>query len=201
MNPRVQTISRLPSGTDEPNLVVTAAAAARLGLSLRPSGWLVQLPTGLTATQLNSARVRAAAAGLTITAKTDAPSLAEVRNYACAAGVLVALGVLILTVGLVRAESARDDRALSALGAGRRTRRAISAWTAGSLAVLAAGSGTAVAYLATVAFFRNQLSERMSNPPVLDLLAVLIGLPVAAALGGWIFSGRRVKIVPRPVIG
>ncbi|MFN2563037.1 MAG: ABC transporter permease [Jatrophihabitans sp.] len=201
VDPRVQTMSGLPTGTDEPNLVVTAAAAARLGLSLRPSGWLVQLPTGLTAGQLNSARVRAAAAGLTITTKTDAPSLTEVRTYACAAGVLVALGVLVLTVGLVRAESARHDQALSALGAGRRTRRAISAWTAGSLAVLAAGSGTAVAYVATVAFFRNQLSERMSNPPVLDLLAVLIGLPVAAALGGWIFSGRRVKLVPRPVIG
>lgn len=201
VDPKIQTISGLPSGTDEPNLVVTAPAAARLGLTLRSSGWLVQLPAGLTATQLNSARVRAAAAGLTITAKTDAPSLTQVRTYASAIGVLVALGILVLTVGLVRAESARDDQALSALGAGRRTRRAISAWTAGSLALLAAGSGTAVAYLATVAFFRNQLSERMSNPPVLDLVAVLIGLPVAAAIGGWIFSGRRVKTLPRPVIG
>lgn len=199
--PRIQQVPALPTGTDEPNLVVTAAAAARLGLSLRPSGWLLHLPTALTATEINSVRVRAGAAGLTITTKSDAPSLNEVRTYACGAGVLVALGVLVLTVGLVRAESARDDRALSALGAGRRVRRAISAWTASSLAVLAAGSGTAVAYLMTLAFFRNQLSERMSNPPVADLVAVLIGLPVAAAVGGWIFSGRRVKTLPRPVIG
>lgn len=48
-----------------------------------------------------------------------------------------------------------------------------------------------VAYLAAASFFRSQLTERMSHPPTLDLVLVLIRLPVAAAVGGWIFAGRQ----------
>lgn len=55
--------------------------------------------------------------------------------------------------------------------------------------------GTAVAYLATAAFFRSQLIERMSNVPVLDLLLILIGLPVGAAAGGWLFAGREPELI------
>jgi putative ABC transport system permease protein len=31
----------------------------------------------------------------------------------------------------------------------------------------------------------------MSHVPVLDLLLILIGLPLAAAAGGWLFAGRQ----------
>ena len=57
--------------------------------------------------------------------------------------------------------------------------------------MLGALLGTAVAYVATVAFFRSQLSERMGHVPVLDLLLILVVLPVIATVGGWLFAGRE----------
>ena len=71
------------------------------------------------------------------------PSLAQVRNDATAAGILIALG------------------------------------------------GTVIAYLDTAAFFGSEFVERMSEVPTVDLLLVLIGLPTAATLGGWLLSGRE----------
>ncbi|MEU4221203.1 FtsX-like permease family protein [Actinoplanes sp. NPDC026623] len=200
-NPRIQTTDRLPTGTSQPNLLVTQQAVDALKLEVTSAAaWLIQLPQPLTATQINSARQIAVRSGLTIETSSQQPSLDEVRNYATATGVLLALGVLAMTVGLIRSETAGDLRILAATGARRRTRRTLTAVTAGALGTLAAILGTAVAYLATVAFFRSQLSERMSQPPWLDLLLVVVGLPVAATLGGWLFAaGEPATMAHAPI--
>jgi len=57
--------------------------------------------------------------------------------------------------------------------------------------LLGALLGTAVAYLATIALFRSQLGERMSQVPVMDLTLVVIGLPVVATIGSWLLAGRE----------
>ena len=49
-------------------------------------------------------------------------SLNEVLAWAIAAGLLLALGVLAMTVGLIRSETASELRVLTATGASRRTR-------------------------------------------------------------------------------
>jgi putative ABC transport system permease protein len=105
-----------------------------------------------------------------------------------------------MTLGLIRSEAAGDLRTLTANGAGGPTRRAITAATAGALGLCGAVLGTAVAYLATVALFRSQLSERMAHPPVLDLMLVVVGLPLAAAVGGWLLAGREPPLVSRQPI-
>jgi putative ABC transport system permease protein len=153
--------------------------------------WIIQAPRSLTSAQINTARQLAAGMGMTIESKSQAPSLDQVRNYATVAGILLALGVLAMTVGLLRSETAGDLRTLTATGARRRTRRTITAVTAGALGLLAAVLGTVVAYVATVAFFSGQLSERMAHVPVLDLVLVLVGLPMVATAGGWLFAGRE----------
>jgi putative ABC transport system permease protein len=190
-NPKIQTFDSLPTDTSDPNLLVTTYAVNKLGLQMTPAAWLIQTQRPLTSAQINTARQTAAAAGMTIETKSDAPSLAQLRNYATAAGMLLALGVLAMTVGLIRSETASDLRTLTATGASSRTRRSITSATAGALGLLGALLGTAVAYLATAAFFRSQLSERMSHVPVLNLLLILVGLPAAAAAGGWLFAGRE----------
>jgi putative ABC transport system permease protein len=96
-----------------------------------------------------------------------------------------------MTVGLIRGESAADLHTLTAVGATSHTRRSITAATAGALGLLGAVLGTVVAYLAVTAFFRSELAERMAHPPILDLALVLVGLPAAAAAGGWLFAGRQ----------
>jgi putative ABC transport system permease protein len=190
-NPRIQTFDTLPRDTAAPNLLVTTYAMQHLKLQVSPGGWLITAPKSLTATQINTVREIAAGAGMTVDVKNDAPSLSNLRNYATGAGILVALGVLAMTVGLIRSESSGELRILTATGATSTTRRTITATTAGALGLLSAVLGTAVAYLVSVAFFRTQLTQRMGNTPVLDLVLVLIGLPVAATIGGWLFAGRQ----------
>jgi putative ABC transport system permease protein len=161
---------------------------------------LIRSATPLTATQINNARQAAVAGGMRIETASQAPSLNALRNYATGAGILLALAVLAMTVGLIRAEAAGDLRTLTATGATGRTRRAITAATAGSLGLLSAVLGTAIAYLATAALFRSQLSQRMAHPPVLDLFLILVGLPVVATVGGWLLAGRQPRTLTRQPI-
>jgi putative ABC transport system permease protein len=195
--PKIQTLNRLPADTSDPNLLVTSYAVHRLRLQLSPAAWLIQAPRPLTALQKSAARQAAAGAGLTIETKNQDPTLDQLRNYATAAGALLALGVLALTLGLIRGETAGELRTLTATGASSNTRRNITGATAGALGLLAALLGTATAYVATVAFFRTQLSQRMSHVPVLDLLLILVARPAVAAATGWLFAGREPPALAR----
>ena len=190
-NPTIQQISKLPTDVDDPNLLVTTHAVRELKLQVIQAGWLIQTPHPLTALQVEIARRDAVAARLTIETKNDDPSLSTVRNDATAAGIIIALGVLAMTVGLIRTEAAGDLRTLTATGANRRIRRTLTAATAGALGLLGAVLGTAVAFLAAGAFFWAELAQLVSKLPALDLLLILVGLPVVAAVGGWIFAGRE----------
>jgi putative ABC transport system permease protein len=196
-DPKIQTLNRLPADTSDPNLLVTTYAVHRLGLQVGPAAWLIEAPHSLTAAEKSMARQAAVGAGLTIETKNQDPSLDELRNYATGAGVLLALGVLAMTLGLIRSETAGDLRTLTATGASTRTRRNITGATAGAIGLVAALIGTATAYLATVAFFRAQLSERMSHAPALDLLLILVALPLTAAAAGWLFAGREPPAIAR----
>ena len=182
----------LPRGSSEPNALITTGAVARLGLKAVPAGWLLQTPHALTTKQIAAARRAAAAAGLAIETRTSNRSLAELAHGATIAGILLALGVLALTVGLIRSESANDLRVLTAAGATSSTRRLLTATTSGALALLAAVLGLGMAYLALVSFYRSDLSM-LTDPPVADLLLLALGLPVAAFATGWLLAGREPK--------
>lgn len=196
-NPKIQTFDNLPTDTSDPNLLVTAYAVHKLKLQVTPAAWLIQTPRPLAAAQINTARQMALAAGATIETKSQNPSLDELRNWATAAGVLLALGVLAMTVGLIRSETAGDLRTLTATGAGVRTRRTLTGATAGALGLLGALLGTAVAYLAAVAWYRSSLGTTLSHVPVDDLVVILAGLPLAATIGGWLLAGREPPAIAR----
>jgi putative ABC transport system permease protein len=194
--PAIQTLASLPTDVSDPNLLIMAPVAAKLRLREATVAWLIQAPRSLTPVQISSARRVAAAAGLTIETKNGTPSLDEVRNDATGAGILVALGVLAMTIGLIRSETSGDIRTLTATGASARTRRGITAATAGALGLLAALVGTVAAYLAVLASSWSQLlAGHMSLLPWLDLAAVLVGLPVVAAAGGWLLAGREPRAI------
>lgn len=194
--PSIQTLASLPTDVSDPNLLIMASVAAELRLRQATVAWLIQAPRSLTPVQISSARRVAAAAGLTIETKNGTPSLDEVRNDATGAGILVALGVLAMTIGLIRSETSGDIRTLTATGASARTRRGITAATAGALGLLAALVGTVAAYLAVVASSWSELlAGHMSLLPWLDLAAVLVGLPVVAAAGGWLLAGREPRAI------
>jgi putative ABC transport system permease protein len=193
-NPVIQEVGALPSGTSAPNTVITEGAIHRLGLTVSRSGWLVVAPHDPTAAQITNARLTAAGAGLTIETKNSAPSSSEIINWATVFGIALALGILAMSVGLIRSEAARDLRTLAATGAGSWTRRTLTAATAGGLALLGAVLGTVAAYVAAIAYsWDNKLDglSSLTSVPVTNLLIILVGMPLAAAIIGWLLAGRE----------
>jgi putative ABC transport system permease protein len=195
-HPTVQTFGQLPAYTSAPSALITSHAMQELGLEAIPAGWLIQTAYPLTTGQIDTAQKAAAAAGLYVETQSKQKSLAPLRNWSTAAGILVALGVLGMTVGLIRSEAANDLRTLSATGASSTTRRALTGATAGALALLGAVLGTAGAYVALLAWHRSHLSP-LSNIPILDLVVILVGLPAIATVGGWLLAGREQPAIAR----
>ena len=185
-----------PSYTSQPTSLMTLSGLHRRGWTQVQSGWLVQSGKPLTAAQLAAARDVAAKAGLIIEARNSQASLATISAAATAAGALLALGVLAMTVALMRAEAAGDLRTLTAAGATSTTRRTLTAATAGGLALLGALIGSTGAYLALAAGHRSDLST-LSHVPVPYLAITILGIPGAAALTGWVLAGRKPPSIAR----
>jgi putative ABC transport system permease protein len=119
--------------------------------------------------------------------------LAQIIDDATFFGIVLALGILGMSVGLVRSEAARDLRTLTATGASASTRRAITAATAGTLAFTGALVGIAGGYLAAFGFASGSQLDGLSSLtsiPVGNLLVILVGMPLAAAVLGWLLAGR-----------
>ena len=195
-NPVIQDISALPSGTSAPNTVITEHAIAALGLraSISADGWLIQTPNPPTAGQITNARLTAAAAGLSIETRNSIPTSAEIINWATVFGIVLALGILAMTLGLIRSETSGDLRTLAATGASSWTRRTLTAATAGALGLAGAVLGTVAAYVAALGYaWDNNLDglSELSSVPTTDLLLILVGMPLAAAVAGWLLAGRE----------
>jgi putative ABC transport system permease protein len=186
----------VPGYGSEPTSLITVNGLRREHWTQIRSGWMVNSARPLHAAQLAAAREVAARSGLVIESRNTQASLATIRTLATAAGALIALGVLALTVGLIRAEAAGDVRTLTAIGAASSTRRTLTATTAGTLALLGALLGSGAAYLALAAGHRSDIGV-LSQVPVLDLTLTLVGVPAGAALAGWILAGRRPPSVAR----
>jgi putative ABC transport system permease protein len=196
-NPPIQEISQLPSGTSAPNTVVTEHAISTLHLqsSVQTNGWLITVPNGLTPAQITTAQQLAASASgnMSVETRNSIPSLAQIIDAATIFGIVLALGILGLSVGLVRSEAARDLRTLTATGASGLTRRTITAATAGALAFTGAVVGIIGGYLAAIGFFRSNSLDGLSSLtsiPVTNLLVIGVGMPLAAAVLGWLLAGR-----------
>jgi putative ABC transport system permease protein len=199
-NPKIQELSALPSGTSAPNTVITEHAVRQFHLTTPTAGWLIQTPESLTAAQINAAQAAAAAAGLIVETRNSIPSSAEILNVATVFGILLALGILAMCVGLLRSETASSLRTLTATGASGAARRTISAVTAGALALIGAVTGTVGGYIAAIAFFRTSQLDTLSSltsVPVANLLLILVGMPLVAMIGGWLVAGREPGAIGR----
>jgi putative ABC transport system permease protein len=104
-----------------------------------------------------------------------------------------------MAVSLIRGESANDLRTLTASGAAGRTRRTLTATTAGTLALLGVTLGTGGAYLALLAGYHAELG-RLTPLPVTHLLLLGAGLPIAATVSGWLLGGREPRVFTRQAL-
>ena len=157
-------------------------------------------PAPLSATQVSDARIAVTAAGGQIETKSGELSLTQIGDGATATGLLIALATLAMSVGIVRSETSGDLRTLAATGASARTRRAITAATAAGLGLLGSAGGAAMACLAVLAWARGSLGAVFTHVPGLDYLLILVGLPLAAAAGGWLLAGREQPVISRQPI-
>ncbi len=136
--------------------------------------------------------------------KNDQPSSDAVISWATLLGIVIALGVLGMSVGLVRSETASDLRTLTATGASSFTRRTLTAVTAGALGFLGALLGTVGGYVGMIGWLRgNTLNggiAALGNIPVADLFLILVGMPAFAAIVGWILAGREPAVMAHQAI-
>jgi hypothetical protein len=182
-----------------------ARAASRvpitLALSLRPprprrvrrpaGAAAVLVVIGIVSLRLAQRNSSARDGVLEQTSAGDRDGLPALRTIATAGGAVLALAILAMTVGLIRAEAAGELRTLTATGATSGIRRTLTAATAGALALLGAILGIGAAYTVILAgSSRHQLSE-LARVPVVELLVIAAGVPVLAAALGWLLAGRE----------
>jgi putative ABC transport system permease protein len=199
-NPKIQQIAGLPSGTSAPNTVITTHAIHQYKLHTSLDGWFIQAPKPVTSAQISAARQIAANAGVTAETKSGELGLGQISDGATVLGLAIALGVLVMSVGLVRSETTGELRTLAATGASSRIRRTITGATAGAIGLLGAVLGAAGATAAGVAWAHSSLTTTFGNFPVPDLLALLVGLPLVAVAGGWLLAGRQPQVIARQAL-
>jgi putative ABC transport system permease protein len=193
--PSVQPI-QVGAFTSAPTSLVTGEGLRRHGWQPRPAGWLVEAHAPLTGAQVARARQVAADAGMTVEARDHQTQLTAIRSGATTTGLLLALGILAMTVGLIRGEAAGDLRTLTASGATGGTRRTLTAATSGALALLGVLLGAAGAYLALLAGYHDDLAA-LGRVPVAHLAVTVVALPVTAAAVGWLLAGREPSTLAR----
>ena len=182
-----------------PDSFVTMNGLRRHGWKRVAAGWLLESSRPLTRDQITAARELATEAGLEVETKRERASLATPMAIATAAGALLALAILAMTVGLIRSESANDLRILAATGATGRIRRTLTAATAGALALLGAFLGVAGAYLILMATYHDDLGY-LRDIPALHLVLLVLGVPFTAGAAGWLLAGREPPAIARPVL-
>ncbi len=200
-NPTIEQVSALPAGTSAPNTVITEYAVHKFHLQTSTAAWLIQSPAAPTAAQISSARSAASLAGMTLETKNSQPTSATIINWATVFGIALALGILAMSVGLIRSETAGDLRTLTAMGASSSTRRTLTAVTAGALGLLGAVLGTMAGYIGVIGWIRsNSLNggiSALASVPVENLLLILVGMPLVAAIAGWLLAGREPSAISR----
>jgi len=133
-HPVIQEVGALPMGTSAPNTVITEHAMAEFHIpddDVRLAGPWTQ---PFTAAQISSAELTASTTQLSVESKKRPAELVRRHRLGDDLRIVIALGVLGMSVGLVRQRDGERPRTLAATGASSYTRRTLTAVTAGALA-------------------------------------------------------------------
>jgi putative ABC transport system permease protein len=205
-NPTIRHVPSLPTGTAAPNTVITEHAIRTLHLTSSLAGWFIVTSHPPAAAQIRNARsIAAEVSWLRIETESSVPPGYEVIDLATVFGIVLALAILAMSIGLIRSETAGDLRTLTAMGASSWTRRTITAATAGALGFFGAFLGTFGAYLGLVAVMRSNAlnggeSALLSTIPVDNLVEILVAMPIAATVIAGLLAGREPAALTRQAI-
>ncbi|WP_308291055.1 ABC transporter permease [Micromonospora sp. RL09-050-HVF-A] len=212
--PSVATSVTLPGhllrdGLPVDRMVLSPAAAARVGLRTEPAGFAVDTRTTPTTAQLDRV-VTALRPLLPVSVQTEqGPPRSQQRPVllllAAGAG-MITLGAAGVATGLAAAEGRRDLSTLAAVGASPRVRRVLSLCQAGVIAVvgsvlgIAAGLGSALIILTSMNRQYAQTWPAQSPYPVVvpwQTLGVLVVVPLVAMLGAGLLTRSRLAVERR----
>ncbi|MDT4978177.1 MAG: putative transport system permease protein, partial [Pseudonocardiales bacterium] len=194
-HPKIQTVA-LPRFSSDPNTLITAHAVQTLGLSAAPTAWLIESPRPLTSEQVDRASSLAAGADLTVETQSQHQTLTQFAQRRHRRR------------GPARPRRACDDRRPDPQRKRTRPARPHCRWRRQhhpphhherhrrSSGLARCRAGTAGAYVALLAWYHHDLHP-MRHPPVVNLLTIVIGLPLLAAICGWLLAGREPQAIAR----
>ncbi|MEU6077379.1 FtsX-like permease family protein [Micromonospora sp. NPDC047074] len=209
-DPTVTTVAGHPlsTGLDANRLLLSRAAADRLGLTARPVGWAIAADGAPDQRQQDrfGTAVRPLGAQVEIERGDPAgPGRPVLLLLAAAAGVIT-VGAAGIATGLAAAEGRADLSTLAAVGAGPGLRRLLSLCRSGVIAVLGSVLGI-VAGLGSAVVILTALNRRYAGLwPVVEpyplvvpwsTLGVLVVVPLVAMLGAGLFTRSRLPIERR----
>ncbi|WBB70378.1 FtsX-like permease family protein [Micromonospora sp. WMMD812] len=212
--PPVNTVSvltgyALTGGIGPDRLLLSPAAATRLGLSWTTTGWAVAAPTPPDQRRLDrfTAALRPSG-GYLVNVERGSPSSQEaplLLLLAAGAG-LITVGAAGIATGLAAAEGRADLSTLAAVGASPGVRRLLSLCQAGVIAGLGSVLGI-VAGLGSAGIIIFSINRQYAGTwPVEDpyplvvpwsALGVLVLVPLVAMLGAGLFTRSRLPIERR----
>jgi putative ABC transport system permease protein len=185
-----------PGYSDAPKAFITEQAMHSNGWIATRAGWLIESDHPFTSQQRSAAHHIAEQSGAALVTRNAHHELFLTRLIATAIGMLLALSILAMTIGLIRGEGGRDLQTLTATGASSSARRTLTAATAGALALLGALLGLMGAYIALIAGYEENRG-RLTPVPVGNLLIVVLGLPIVASTVAWLVGGREPATIAR----
>ncbi|GIJ20181.1 ABC transporter permease [Micromonospora lutea] len=199
----------LHTGLGEQWLLLSPAAADRLGLEIRQIGWALdahQPPDREQQDDFAAALRPLHPAGIGVEWNRDYDDTQPLLLLLAGVSAVVTVGAAGIATGLAAAEGRTDLSTLAAVGAGPGVRRLLSLCQAGLIAVLGSTLGI-VAGLASaviVLVFTNQrYADRWPIEPPYPLvmpwltLGVLVAVPLVAMVGAALFTRSRLPVERR----
>ncbi|WBB47072.1 ABC transporter permease [Verrucosispora sp. WMMA2044] len=199
----------LHTGLGEHWLLLSPAAADRLGLATWQVGWALDArrpPDQQRQDDLAAALRPLGAAGVAVERNRDYDDTRPLLLLLAAVSAVVTVGAAGIATGLAAAEGRADLSTLAAVGAGPGVRRLLSLCQAGVIAVLGSALGI-VAGLASalivLAFTNQRYADRWPIEPPYPLvmpwltLGVLVVVPLVAMLGAALLTRSRLPVERR----
>ncbi|SEB51443.1 MacB-like core domain-containing protein [Paramicrobacterium humi] len=185
-------------------VIISAATARTLGIETQPRA-LVAAPghEPFTQSQVDALNERLTALGTNVQVE-NGPQ--PTWLYIILAVLLIAgalfVGASAVAIGLSRADGRADDATLAAVGATRSLRRAFAFWQAVVLVGVGTVTGTIAGLITTYGISLIDTSGYVAfDPPWIALGALVIGMPLAIAIGSWLVASKPTTLARRVAIG
>ena len=153
------------------------------------TSWFLAKPEPFTQTELDQLESTARREGqFRINYPSDPPLYVEMRITALLVAALLGLGIVAISVALIRIENETETRALNAMGASPLVSRFIGAATAVGLVIPAIAIAVPAVFIVLSGVYLNPKAEFDFAMPWPELAVVVLVIPAIVAVIGWMLT-------------